>query len=778
MKTNKQPEAAEQSAETTAAAPSQSPSATPHVPWMEIVKIALTHLEPSPTNPRRKFNPEKMAELENSMRAAGFSLSTLLVRPMQETLRIEKAGSMWYLLKADGAHSDGWRSLDTYQSEEAAQEAMKARSGMFEIVAGERRYRAAKAVGVLEAPCIVQPLTDEEVLRFQLVENIQRDDLTAMEEAQGFRRLLALRDPDGKPVHTTATLHQRTGKSIRHIERIVKLCVISEDPGLSDFAKALDEGVVSQKHGLLVARVADPKQRAKFAKEILDPQYEEAPLSTRRAEQLLQQHYMVDTRAATFDLADATLLPVETDPATGARICGGACKDCPHLYANVKHLFAAEEPERSELRKAGENISRGGVDTMCLFPSCFGRKQSVEWEQWQKAETKPEKNRRALDAAQCKKVYQYGDQLAWGCGYVDLSQRPDSFDLKPGKEAPGTWRSLVKGSDIEVLVARDRNGRAHELVRRDVAITAALGNGHKELKSPDKAAEEHDENLPLQGGGETEEQKAKRLREAAKREEREEMENLVEERTDLAIGAALAEKATGKPPAGFWRFLCECWGVYFDDGFDRVGARRGWPDGYKLKDQIKKLSETQAMGFYLEVYYHSNGSEKERGELLTLFGVDVKQIEKNVRAAVKVEVEAKAAEQKLRESMNWNRQRDNANDFSFNSANVCEQPDVCAIFLPAKKAKCEISVALSKKGWHLGFDLRAEKAADGEDGELPSQVATAYSSRPLALKVGLQEAQNFFKKASPAIHEHLTALVKLLEAEAPAAEAKKNAKKK
>ena len=109
----------------------------------EIKEIRIARLRPSDSNPRKDFRDVDQFELMDSIKSVGV-LSYLLVRPIGND---------------------------------------------FEIVAGERRYRAAKALGLESLPCRVRHLTDEEVGKIQLIENIQRSNLSATEELAGVREL-------------------------------------------------------------------------------------------------------------------------------------------------------------------------------------------------------------------------------------------------------------------------------------------------------------------------------------------------------------------------------------------------------------------------------------------------------------------------------------------------------------------------------------------------------------------------------------------------------------
>ena len=110
------------------------------------VMLKIGEIEPDRGQPRKTFGPAAMAELENSIREYGV-LQPLLVRPMSD--------------------------------------------GSYRIVAGERRWRAARAAGLAEVPVVIRSLTDEEACAIALIENLQREDLDPLEEAEGIQRLIA-----------------------------------------------------------------------------------------------------------------------------------------------------------------------------------------------------------------------------------------------------------------------------------------------------------------------------------------------------------------------------------------------------------------------------------------------------------------------------------------------------------------------------------------------------------------------------------------------------------
>lgn len=390
---------------------------------LAVTMIELNRLQASPTQPRKHFDQEKLDQLTESMREHGFTLSALTVRPLP---------------------GDAGKNGDS----------------RFEIVTGERRWRAAAAAGIVRAPCFVRNLSNEAVVEQQLIENIQREDLTPIEEAEGYKQILALVDHDGKKVYSVASLAKRIGKKERWIFQTLALCNL--DPATR---AEVESGRLSRKTARFIGVVPDEKLRAEFAREVLHPQKEEGPLSWRKAEELLHRKFVRDLRVATFDQEDPSLLPMEE--VSGKRLAGGACTDCPFRTGNTA--------QAGELAKQKHSV--------CLNPSCYDRKQAAEWLAWQARETSPEKKRIALNEVQCKKLFAFGNQISPESGLVDLSDHPDGGDLRAGVESPGTWRKLTAGAEIHVFVVRDRFMKTRELVKRDVAIEAARTNKYTAFKS-------------------------------------------------------------------------------------------------------------------------------------------------------------------------------------------------------------------------------------------------------------------------------------------------------
>ncbi len=140
----------------------------------------------------------------------------------------------------------------------------------FELVAGERRWRAAQRVGLHEVPVIVRALADSEVLEIALVENLQREDLSPLEEAEAYSRLIA------EFGRTQASLAEAVGKSRSHVANTVRLLSLP-----APVRQRLDEGELSAGHARALLAAADP---AALAEEVV-----RRGLNVRATERLVQR---------------------------------------------------------------------------------------------------------------------------------------------------------------------------------------------------------------------------------------------------------------------------------------------------------------------------------------------------------------------------------------------------------------------------------------------------------------------------------------------------------
>src|SRR6266436_2482983 len=162
--------------------------------------VPIELIRPGTLQPRRRFAEAELDALAQSIREKGI-LQPLLVRP--------------------------------FAGEEAD----------FELVAGERRWRAAQRVGLHEVPVIIRRITDSEALEIALVENLQREDLSPLEEAEAYSRLM------GEFGRTQASLADAVGKSRSHVANTMRLLSLP-----APVRRRLDEGELSAGHAAEVVR--------------------------------------------------------------------------------------------------------------------------------------------------------------------------------------------------------------------------------------------------------------------------------------------------------------------------------------------------------------------------------------------------------------------------------------------------------------------------------------------------------------------------------------------
>ncbi len=123
----------------------------------------------------------------------------------------------------------------------------------YEIVAGERRWRAAQAAGLHQVPVVIKDLTDEEALEIAIIENIQRHDLNPIEEALGYKRLM------DEFSHTQNALGKAVGKSRSHIANMLRLLSLPEV-----VQKLMQDGAISMGHARALITADDPASLAKL----------------------------------------------------------------------------------------------------------------------------------------------------------------------------------------------------------------------------------------------------------------------------------------------------------------------------------------------------------------------------------------------------------------------------------------------------------------------------------------------------------------------------------
>ncbi len=186
--------------------------------------LLISEVKPNKGQPRKTFRPEELAELTDSIKQNGI-LQPLLVR---------KKGSG------------------------------------YEIVAGERRYQAAKAAGLSEVPVVIREISDDEVFKLALIENLQRSDLSPLEEAQGYRQLIKEK---GLTQEELAKILSKSRSAITNTLRLLDLP--EEVQGL------VEEGKLTAGHARAILAVPSEEGRIQLAQKVVEER-----LSVRQTESL------------------------------------------------------------------------------------------------------------------------------------------------------------------------------------------------------------------------------------------------------------------------------------------------------------------------------------------------------------------------------------------------------------------------------------------------------------------------------------------------------------
>jgi len=234
--------------------------------------VPVEKVFPNPDQPRRSFTDEHLRDLSASIKAKGI-IQPLIVRK----------------------RSTG--------------------NGEYEIVAGERRWRAAQMAQLHEIPVLVRDFTDTEVLEVAIIENIQRADLNPVEEAAGFRQLM---DKFG---HTQEKLAEELGKSRSHIANLLRLLHLP-----ADVQELLVEGRLSAGHARALITSDDPSGLAKQvvaqglsvrATEALAKKKDDGGSSSTTRSKSTGSEKDADTKALENDLSAALGLSVQVDHKAG-----------------------------------------------------------------------------------------------------------------------------------------------------------------------------------------------------------------------------------------------------------------------------------------------------------------------------------------------------------------------------------------------------------------------------------------------------------------------------
>lgn len=233
--------------------------------------LPIEQLRPNPTQPRQHFAEQEIAELSDSIKALGV-LQPILVRP---------------------------------------------RDDHYQIVAGERRYRAATRAGLPQVPVIIKEFDDRQTLEVALVENVQRHNLNPLEEAKGYQRLI------DEFSLTALEVAERVGKDRATVANIVR--ILRLPPAVQEF---IADGRISLGHAKAILTVKEPSAQINLAQKVIDE-----GLSVRALEAIVG-------RVVVFDSSSKKVRPEL--PLDGAAVGGAREAAYPELEERLRNIVGTK----------------------------------------------------------------------------------------------------------------------------------------------------------------------------------------------------------------------------------------------------------------------------------------------------------------------------------------------------------------------------------------------------------------------------------------------------
>jgi ParB/RepB/Spo0J family partition protein len=386
---------------------------TPCAEQVHLLPLAI--IRPSPFNPRSQSDTARLGELADSLRTSGLQ-QPIVVRQVLEN------------------------------------------DAQWETVFGHRRCMAARALGWSEIPAIIRKYTDDEVVVAQAIENLQREDLSPMDEARGYQQL---RDELKMPVDE---LIKRVGKSRTQVYARLKLLDL-----VPEGAAALEAGEIDAEVAQLIARIPLPKLQVKALaaiEKLKSEIYQDRDPSYREIRKMLVDDFTLQLKTSIFPLDDAALLPD-----------AGTCLACPKRSGANVDLFGdiVNPPKTVRAHFAAQNKG----EEICTDPDCFKAKRAAQLQR--EADELAAKGKTVVTGAAAKralKADRYSGKVEVKGDYVAVTDV--KAELKKAKD---------KG--VEVVVLQDpATGKTVQAVKKeDLKAAGVKVKEEKKAERYDYAAE-------------------------------------------------------------------------------------------------------------------------------------------------------------------------------------------------------------------------------------------------------------------------------------------------
>jgi ParB/RepB/Spo0J family partition protein len=374
---------------------------TMHAAGGDMRSLRVLSIARSLTNPRKHFDPAKLQELADSIAASDVH-QPILVRPLP-------------------AH----RVAD----EQAWAKAEKRERAEYELIAGERRWRACQLAGRDYIPALIREMTDAQALEAQVIENLQREDVTELEEAEGYQVLM-----DSQGINADQ-MGAKIGKSRTYVYGRLKVLSLCEAG-----RAALRAGTIDFSKALLAARIPSEKLQLEAIEFMTKADWSDNTPSYRECANHVQLNYMLRLDKARFTITDAGLLPK-----------AGSCTNCSKRTGANPDLFS--------------DVDSADV---CTDRICFENKTAAHTAQ--QAAVAKEKGQTVIVGDQAKELAgqhgHYNDKMV---GYRRLDSVEDSPTDQPLRKIIG--KQMEAEGILPVKIESRRNkGELLDALPNDVVL--------------------------------------------------------------------------------------------------------------------------------------------------------------------------------------------------------------------------------------------------------------------------------------------------------------------
>lgn len=532
----------------------------------------------SPTNPRKSFNEAKLKELAESFKATGMVLQPILLRPLPGS-RVPETG----------------------------------KKVQYEIVCGERRYRASKLAGFATIPAMVRNLTDAQVLEIQLIENLQRDDLTEIEEAEGYQTLhTTVGDRKGLSADEIA---DRIGKSRRYVYNRLKLLDTAPE-----VQAALREGKIDASRALVIGTIRRMSDQVKALQLATELDYEGQAPSVRELQQAVRSRFFLEIRQIPWS---------ETQGGIAGQV---ACSVCT---------------KRSDREAEQDLFDQVKGPALCLDADCHEAKEKAHMQakvdHWAKIGAVFKTRDDACSEGLLRHFWSDEDGTAILAGQVreDLPEPHTGKTIKQllGKDAKGitTYAIEPKNDKEPAQIYYDRKQVAEALKAKGIEL--------------DVEGDDDDD-------GDTDDSPTDRKQQREEQQRAAAVQLRVTKATMQAISQAPHAPAEALQSIDILRYLCKDFFEYNSPDLDLLALafdRKelvGSDEELDIEAYIDKASEAELRDLWLiarivdtlDYGYRETWQAKALPVMLAAFGIDRDKIEAQVKADIEAEQKAASAD--------------------------------------------------------------------------------------------------------------------------------------